>query len=425
MTSPNPNTPPPPPHHIQTTTNNASLSTSTTPASSSGNGNGALSGWSKTNVKSPFPDPLQLKPTLIPSQPSTQTRSSSGSTRSFLKPTDNSKPFLPGQPRIIIKERQDSVEKLDAYLKRSHLTKEIDILLPYMRYIFVQTPSYRHIAPLHHQKAREREVIVDEHPGLHLVWYYQTIFIKPIPAYLFSPSFWSYIEEKDKDVFEASLGFMRSYTFLIQYETDYLVACEKRLIPKLPFDPSPNKNKDCCCCQKAGETDPEDGKRFPTYEEFCLFMAPFHEVTDQQLMDAQRFHFGELRLTRINRTAFMFRLKLAYFHIYPQWGSFLQHVLAPVITVFAVATVVLNSMQVSLAALDMSGVSDGDGWPRFVNVSKWFPIAVIILIAVVLTIGVSALLVMAVKDWMWVEKTNRKKKNNDPHFGEKSHGMIW
>ena len=79
----------------------------------------------------------------------------------------------------------------------------------------VQTPSYRHIMPLHHQRAHLREIVINENPGLHLVWYYDKIFVKPIPAYFYAKAFWTYIESADPDVYQAAVGFMRSYNFLV------------------------------------------------------------------------------------------------------------------------------------------------------------------------------------------------------------------
>lgn len=146
---------------------------------------------------------------------------------------------------------------------------------------------------LHHQEAHARKVFVNEHPGLHLVWYYERIFIKPIPAYFYSSEFWKYLKEADAEVYRAALGFMRSYYFLIQHEIDFNQACECGLIPKKP-----------------GE-----GGVHPTYEEFCRFIDPFRHVTDSEVN--RRFHYGELRLTRINRAS-IFTGRLAYFHIYPQ-----------------------------------------------------------------------------------------------------------
>ena len=262
----------------------------------------------------------------------------------------------------------------------------------------MQTPSFRHIKPLHHQQAHARDIKVNENPGLHLVWYYEKIFIKPIPAYFYSKAFWDYLKVADDKVYRACVGFMRSYYFLIQYEVDFEEGCKKALIPKKP-----------------------DGKH-PTYEEFCDFMHPFTKVDDNHV--SRRFHYGELRLTRINRTAFLFRRYLAYFHIYPQWGSFLGHLLAPIITIFAVFSVVLNSMQVSLAALDMGTGKDGQGWPAFISASVYFPIAVIIFIAIVLALALAGISVMGVKDFIHGNNVRRRKKRGDLNAGEKSHGMI-
>lgn len=323
--------------------------------------------------------------------------------RLLLKPKDAAKPYLPGQPRVRLHRSSDDAdpacnEVLD-YLRMSHLTNALDSLLPFMRYIFVQTPSFRHINPLHHQEAHARAIKVNENPGLHLVWYYERIFIKPIPAYFYSKAFWEYLRDADDNVYRAAVGFMRSYYWLIQYEIDYEEACKRRLIPMLP-----------------------DGK-WPTYEQFHDFLHPFSKVDDDHV--SRRFHYGELRLTRINRTAFLFKGQLAYFHIYPQWGSFLGHLLAPIITVFAVFSVVLNSMQVGLQALDMEpGNHDENGWPSFVSVSLWFPIAIIIVIAIVVAVALTGLALMGMKDVIHGNNVRRRKKRGDKHAGEKSHGMI-
>jgi hypothetical protein len=267
-----------------------------------------------------------------------------------------------------------------------------------MKYIFVQTPSHRHIMPLHHQKSHGREVVVNEHPGLHLLWYYDQIFIKPIPAYFYTSAFWDVIKQEQPEVHEAAVGFMRSYYHLIQYGIDYELACEKKLVPKKP-----------------------DGHH-PSYEEFCDFIAPFRDVGDAHV--SRRFHYGELRLSRLNKTAMLFCGHLAYFHIHPQWGSYLSHMLAPIITTFVVITVVLTSMQVTLQA-----VSDPDRvdhrWDAFARVASWFSVAVICFIAAVIFIAVSGIAVMGVKDFIWSKKVRRRKKAGDPTAGEKSHGMIW
>ncbi|KAK4197177.1 hypothetical protein QBC40DRAFT_108051 [Triangularia verruculosa] len=337
-------------------------------------------------------------------------RNSNQPTPWFLKSTstDPKKSYLPGQPRIRLGERPQHVDgpegKLDGYLRRWHLTEKLDRLLPLMRYVFVQTPAYDHINALHHHAAHTRKIVVDEEPGLHLVWYYETIFMKPIPPYFFSRAFWMYIAHADLEVYEASLGFMRSYYHIIRFEIDFHEACEKKLIPR------------------------KDDGEFPTYEEWCEFIEPFSLVGDNSVN--RRYHYGELRLSRINRAALLFRFNLAYFHLLPQWGSFLSHILAPLITTFAVCSVILNSMQVTLAVIEVSNetghtLPDPEGWKRFMDVSLYFPIVVILLIAFVIGLTFISMLLMGLKDLLRGNKVRQRKRDGQARVGKGSHGMIW
>jgi hypothetical protein len=274
--------------------------------------------------------------------------------------------------------------------------------------------------PLHHQEAHGRRIIVDYHPGLHLLWYYEQVFIKPIPAYFYESSLWEYLmqpgDERSK-LLKACLGFMRSWSFLVQYELDFDLACEKKLIPK------------------------RADKTFPTYKEFCDFLEAFAHVGDKEVN--LRYQYGELRLTRINRTAVPAAGKMAYFHLHPQWGSVLAHMLAPVITIFAVFSVALEAMQVQLNAQQIFGGSPGPSndtssstsadnsdtsstnWVAFNSVSLYFPIVVLTVIAAILGATVLGFTLMAVKDLLWAKSVRVKKKHNKPRAGEKSHGMIW
>jgi hypothetical protein len=325
-------------------------------------------------------------------------------TRKILKAKQGRKQYLPGQPRIRLDKparNAGNEDPLLKYLDQCHNTDGLDELLPWMRYIFVQTPSYTHIMPLHHQRSHAREIKVTEHPGLHLVWYYELIFIKPMPAYFYSQAFWEYLENANKKLYSACLGFVRSYYMLIQYELDFHEACKLRLIPAKG-----------------------DGE-LPTYEEWCEFIEPFARVGDHHVN--RRYHYGELRLTRINRTAVLFKFSLAYFHIYPQWGSFLEHTLAPIITIFAVCSVVLNSMQVSLGVLQLKNDMEimPAAWFPFLDASQWFPVVVMLSIAIILIAALFGMGLMGLKDLSRGNRVRERKKRGDPSAGTRSHGMVW
>jgi hypothetical protein len=329
-------------------------------------------------------------------------RSGEKQTRKMLKAVDNNRNFLPGQPRICLDDDpKDDKGPLFVYLDESHNTKKLDELLPYMRYIFVQTPSFEHINPLHHQAAHAREIKVTENPGLHLVWQYELIFIKPIPAYFYSPAFWEYLENVDKKgmaLHKACVGFMRSYYLLIKYKIDFEQACKLHLIPE------------------------KGNGQLPTYEEWCKFIVPFARVGDKHV--SYRYQHGELRLTRINRTTMLFKFKLAYYHIYPQWGSFLEHTLAPIIAVFAICSVVLNSMQVALAAITMLQTPPDGAWPKFVDASIWFPVVVIASIAAVLIVTLLGLGIVGLRDVIRANHVREQKAQGIPNVGIRSHGLI-
>ncbi|KAK3392892.1 hypothetical protein B0H63DRAFT_3006 [Podospora didyma] len=358
---------------------------------------------SPTTTGTSPPSKIDL-PSELNDQLTVVTAASGSKSRKLLQSKDVNKPYLPGQPRIRLNGTSQNVvdpglDEVLAYLRKNHLTEALDELLPYMRYFFVQTPAFNHIFPLHHQKAHAREIMVNEKPGLHLVWYYERIFVKPIPAYFLSQAFWDYIQEAEADVYRAGVGFMRSYYCLIQYELDFDLAVKLRLIPKL-----------------------SSTNEFPTYEEWCAFIEPFRHVDEATVN--RRYHYGELRLTRINRTAMFFKFSLAYFHIFPQWGSFLAHMLTPIVTIFAMCSIILNSMQVTLAAIDMGEYDDSKGWPSFVNVSIYFPIAVILLIGTVLGAALIGIVFMGYKDFTKGNKVRDAKKKGDWSVGEKSHGMV-
>lgn len=251
---------------------------------------------------------------------------------------------------------------------------------------------------MHSQAAYDRKIIVNENPGLHLVWYYDRIFVKPIPVYFLSAEFWSYLSNADHNVYRAAVGFMRSYYHLIRYELDYDLACEQKLIPR---------NHD-------------GGKQHPTYAEFCRFIEQFAKIENSEV--CQRYNYGELRLTRINYATVLRRRKLAYFHIYPQWGSYLGHFFAPIILVLGGASVIMNAMQVNLNAQEM--LKSEGAWKSFVKAALYFPAVTIILLAAVICIVLLGSLGMVVHDLVRVRGVREKIRRGETDFHSRSYGLI-
>jgi hypothetical protein len=198
-----------------------------------------------------------------------------------------------------------------------------------------------------------------EHPELHLIWNYSTIFIKPIPRYVLSHAFWKLmIREADNPAYGAILtsaaGFLRSYSYLVRYESDFEILQDKKLIPS-------NLNI--------------------TYASFMTFINAFAALSDAHT--SPRYHFGELRLTRINTYSRLFFQKLTFHDVNTQWSTFFGAFLAPLLTVFAILTVVLSARQVELAVESNKTLTFTP--PGFSSVSRWF--AVVTLFAAGLVIA--------------------------------------
>lgn len=147
---------------------------------------------------------------------------------------------LPGYPEISL----DNKEEVDSFLSEDNRTPKLEKIAPYLWWMSRQSSS--HIAPLHNQAVKFRQIVLCENPELHLIWYYNIIFIKTIPKYLLSPAFWTThlqliiqpsdtnadIRSRRRVVEKSALGFLRTYLHLIKYESDFEIAKEKRLVPK-------------------------------------------------------------------------------------------------------------------------------------------------------------------------------------------------
>lgn len=254
----------------------------------------------------------------------------------------------------------------------------------------MSTPRSRHISPLHHQAVRGRSIIVAENPQLHLVWYYDRMFIKPIPRYLLSHAFWEYLQDKE-ELRQAITGFLRTYSYLVRYEADFRLASsdEFRLIPS------------------------DDGVEPITFERFAKFISPFSVLGDSSVNP--RYHYGELRLTRLNMCAILFLGKLTFHHVDAQWRTYLGRFLAPMLSTFAVFSVILSAMQVELAV--QNSPNDTKRWIHFSNVSRWFSITTLLLTAIGVIFMIMLITFMFVHDiWFAQNVLRRTEKHQEIDF---------
>lgn len=285
-----------------------------------------------------------------------------------------------GQDALSEDEELPSLATVQDFLQRELDTPILNEVYPHLS--LVAKKAGDHIDPLHRQRIQRRNIVIAEDPALHLVWYYDTLYLKPIPQCLYNYAFWEeYLllptskypgTSQTSDACSSShicrtaLGYLRSYSFLIWHESDYLIAQRADLIPK-----------------------------DITYQDFRRFILPFRSIPDEYV--SPRYHFGQLRLTRLNYAVRLLRPStmggtiFAYYHgRYWQTGDYLRRFGTPLLFFFAAFSVVLSAMQVFLAALGQ------DAWAPFVRVSWGFSVAVIILItslAASTVLGVVGLLV--------------------------------
>jgi hypothetical protein len=227
---------------------------------------------------------------------------------------------LPGNPRICLAD----IKALTAFLEKELWSEDLEKMAPH--FWLMSSHSSANISPLHRQIVKGREIILTEDPSLHLVWLPHRIHIKPLPAYLLSFTFWGqYLlslssplpGERRVRILAAALGFLRSYCYLIQHESDLTLAQEKHLVPPLV-----------------------------SWAQYCAFTSVIHSISDFDV--SSRYSYGELRFHRLNFYCKFILGKIRIHRIPASYGDYFARFYGPILFVFAMASVVLNALQVEL-----------------------------------------------------------------------------
>jgi hypothetical protein len=132
---------------------------------------------------------------------------------------------VPGYPFV-----STDPPEIKEFLRVQLSTPALDELSPYLWLVATQKGS--HILPLHEHVIRGREIVKTEKAHLHLLWHRNRVFIKPLPSYTIDGEFHKkYLN--DAELRPAVRGFLRSWTYLLQYPSDLEIALENKLLPKL------------------------------------------------------------------------------------------------------------------------------------------------------------------------------------------------
>ncbi|KIW52295.1 hypothetical protein PV05_07943 [Exophiala xenobiotica] len=281
---------------------------------------------------------------------------------------------IPGHPSISLTDSN----ALARFLRKEFWAADLEAVAS--KLWILTTPSSANVHPLHRQKVQGREIVVTEDPRLHLLWINNRIFIKPLPIYLVSHSFWIFLSQDSSfaeraQIRRAAMGFLRTYRYLIQHESDLVIAQQDhlRLVPT-------NIN----------------------WTELSIFLADLEQMEEMQA--SARYHYGELRLSRLNIYAPLLFGRFYYEHIPMQYGEYFARLYGPILFIFAVVTTILNSMQVALAANPGQESSGYYLWDIF----YWFAIVTLLITVVVGSSLVLLWLGMIVNEWNFTLRNRHK-----------------
>jgi hypothetical protein len=292
------------------------------------------------------------------------------------------KHYLPSQPLISLEDGE-----VLPFVEKDIPTQSLNQKSPWLW--LVATPKSTHVSALHAQISRGRNIVITEDPELHLVWISNRVFIKPLPAYLLSYAFWSYFLFPDKalskddqqrriDILQAALGYVRTYLYLIQHESDLKIAKQECLVP----------------------SDLE-------LEKWMAFIKGFRYVEVRQV--SGRYHYGDLRLTRLNFWAVPILRRWHFRKATWQYAEHFARYVTPLLFVFMTWSLILNSMQV--------GLQSRPSWGRLGDVSAVFSVASLIGVVAVAAFLFGCFCILAGREILYAfgkQMRKRRRKVREP-----------
>jgi ABC-type sugar transport system permease subunit len=173
------------------------------------------------------------------------------------------------------------------------------------------------------------------------------------------------------------MGYLRTYRYLIQHESDFNITQQDnlRLIPK--------------------DVD---------WVSFCQFISELDHIEDSDV--SGRYCYGELRLTRLNFYAPLFLRKFHFEQAHGQYGDFFGRLYGPILFVFAVISIILNSMQVELAVEQLVAAH----WVSMWSVSRWFSTLSLMGAAVISVWFILVWLWMFLDEWIYTVRRRLEKR---------------
>lgn len=278
--------------------------------------------------------------------------------------------YLPGYPRISLEDRSGLLD----FLENEYCSADLDQVAGKLWWMSKQDSA--NISPLHRQVVKKRSIVVTEDPKLHLVWIDDRIFVKPLPRYLTSYTFWAEFLGDDADVAtpsrystirKAALGYLRTYFYLVRSESDFYIAQD----PTLHLIPIG-----------------------VTWEQFCNFATELVRIPDRDV--SERYAYGEIRLTRLNFYAPLLLRKSHFQRVEYQYKEYFAHFYGPVLFVAGVVSILLSGLQVAVA---VHGVDTGSNGQPLLAAALWFSVVMMLLFCAILMFILLIFVYKFVKEW--------------------------
>jgi hypothetical protein len=233
-------------------------------------------------------------------------------------------PAAVGDGDSLLRPHHDLKRFLDLELKTPKLDRLLD-------HLWLAGPP-RCARPLHRQRLIGRTILITENPHEHLIWFESHIFIKPHPDFLLNFEFWQDQVCSDIELHKAACGFVLSYVWLVRHQSDLRIAKEVGLIHKKV-----------------------------EWSQWALFLENFLSHINPETFEhvSDRYHFGELRLTRLNVLHRLTGRSCQFIHGYMShstwYKAFFSRNFAWLLAIFAYVTVILSALQVGLSTSVLQG----------------------------------------------------------------------
>lgn len=304
----------------------------------------------------------------------------------------------------------DPAEDVSMFLETELSLGQLDSMQKYLWFAGSRRPAMQ----LHFQLAMGRQIVVADRMDLHLLWGNEgRIFLKPIPRFFLDPDFWRSKLQCDRDcpceghktllsndgarshqpsnheqtsrlsckgkLREVALGFLYTYACLISSEADFLVANDKRLLPRNAKDST---------------------IKWQDWKQLARELLKNHDPDKVH----PRFLRAELRLSRINtihRVAHISPLD-PYLRRWYNYGGLFRDNLSCIAAATVFVALVLTAMQVGLAT-DRLGKDHG-----FQQASYGFTVFAILGPMVMFGLVVLGALANLVKDMRGFLETERQ-----------------